>query len=56
MRIFKNLINMLSEIGGFISGLMSVGFLICKPFGDLNLNKQIINESFNFEFKNEKQK
>ena len=56
IRNFKNLINVLSEIGGFISGLMSVGFLICKPFSELNLNNQIINESFNFEFKKQKQK
>ena len=56
MRIFKNLINMLSEIGGFISGLMSLGFIICKPFSELNLNNLIINESFNFDSGDGKEK
>ena len=38
IRTFKNLVNIFSEVGGFASSLMTVGFLICKPFSELNLN------------------
>ncbi len=37
-RTYKGLIAVFSEIGGFASALMSIGFLICKPFSELNLN------------------
>ncbi|EAR87344.2 transmembrane protein, putative (macronuclear) [Tetrahymena thermophila SB210] len=49
LRYYKNLNNIISEIGGFTQSLLAIGFLICSRFSQLDLNKNIINEAFNFK-------
>ncbi|KAL4465886.1 hypothetical protein ABPG74_004123 [Tetrahymena malaccensis] len=49
LRYYKNLNSIISEIGGFTQSLLAIGFLICSRFSQLDLNKNIINEAFNFK-------
>ncbi|KAL4494037.1 hypothetical protein ABPG72_015993 [Tetrahymena utriculariae] len=49
LRYYKNLNSIISEIGGFTQSLIAIGFLICSRFSQLDLNKNIINEAFNFK-------
>ncbi|KAL4464636.1 hypothetical protein ABPG74_011197 [Tetrahymena malaccensis] len=48
-RKYQNLNDIISQIGGFTQSLLAIGFLICSRFSQLDLNKEIINEAFNYE-------
>ncbi|EAR87345.1 transmembrane protein, putative (macronuclear) [Tetrahymena thermophila SB210] len=48
-RKYQNLNDIISQIGGFSQSLLAIGFLICSRLSQLDLNKEIINEAFNYE-------
>ncbi|EAR95582.2 transmembrane protein, putative (macronuclear) [Tetrahymena thermophila SB210] len=48
-RKYQNLNDIISQIGGFTQSLLAIGFLICSRLSQLDLNKEIINEAFNYE-------
>ncbi|EAR86976.1 ABC transporter family protein (macronuclear) [Tetrahymena thermophila SB210] len=51
-RNYKNLTNVVSEIGGFAQSILAIGFIICSTLSEIMLNKSIINEAFDFKIKN----
>ncbi|EWS73562.1 ABC transporter family protein (macronuclear) [Tetrahymena thermophila SB210] len=48
-RKYKNLTNVISEIGGFTQSMLAIGFIICTKFSDFMLNKSIMKEAFNIK-------
>ncbi|KAL4465887.1 hypothetical protein ABPG74_004124 [Tetrahymena malaccensis] len=48
-RKYQNLNDILSQIGGFTQSLLAIGFVICSRLSQLDLNKEIINQAFNYE-------
>ncbi|KAL4494038.1 hypothetical protein ABPG72_015994 [Tetrahymena utriculariae] len=48
-RKYQNLNDIISQIGGFTQSLLAIGFVICSRLSQLDLNKEIINEAFNYE-------
>ncbi|EAR98492.1 transmembrane protein, putative (macronuclear) [Tetrahymena thermophila SB210] len=48
-RYYKNLNNIISEIGGFTQSLLAIGILICSRVSQLQLNQEIINQAFNYD-------
>ncbi|EAR88540.1 transmembrane protein, putative (macronuclear) [Tetrahymena thermophila SB210] len=48
-RKYQNLNDIISQIGGFTQSLLAIGFIICSRLSQLDLNKEIINEAFNYE-------
>ncbi|KAL4507261.1 hypothetical protein ABPG72_002054 [Tetrahymena utriculariae] len=48
-RKYKNLTNVISEMGGFAQSMLAIGFILCTTFSDLMLNKSIINDAFDFK-------
>ncbi|KAL4460290.1 hypothetical protein ABPG74_000041 [Tetrahymena malaccensis] len=48
-RKYKNLTNVISEIGGFTQSMLAIGFIVCSKFSDFMLNKSIMKEVFNLK-------
>ncbi|EAR83265.2 ABC transporter family protein (macronuclear) [Tetrahymena thermophila SB210] len=48
-RKYKNLTNVISEMGGFAQSMLAIGFILCTTLSDLMLNKSIINDAFDFK-------
>ncbi|KAL4460287.1 hypothetical protein ABPG74_000038 [Tetrahymena malaccensis] len=48
-RKYKNLTNIISEMGGFAQSMLAIGFILCTTLSDLMLNKSIINDAFDFK-------
>ncbi|EGR29924.1 hypothetical protein IMG5_145780 [Ichthyophthirius multifiliis] len=54
-RIYKNINNFISDIGGYLTICLIIGSIICKPFSKLNLQQQLINQFFDFDLQQENQ-
>ncbi|EAS06062.2 transmembrane protein, putative (macronuclear) [Tetrahymena thermophila SB210] len=46
-RSYLKLDQAFSQLGGLFNGLLAIGFIICKPLSQLELNRKLLNSIFN---------
>ncbi|KAL4432715.1 hypothetical protein ABPG74_011536 [Tetrahymena malaccensis] len=46
-RTYLKLDQAFSQLGGLFNGLLAIGFIICKPLSQLELNRKLLNSIFN---------
>ncbi len=50
-RQYKNMPNLIAEVGGLLGIIRILGSLISKPFALLDRNKHMVDDIFNFDQK-----